>query len=125
MDYTRIEDEMPDDIDAGLDKQYYKIRDVAEMLDVAPSALRYWEREFPEIKPRRSATNQRYYTPSDIKTLRIIQYLVKVKGMRVEAAREEMARNRKNVSRRVEAIELLTRTRDELQEILAGLTKRR
>lgn len=109
----------------GLDKIYYKIRDVARMLDVAPSALRYWEAEFEGLKPRRSGTNQRYYTPDDIRLLRIIKYLVKTKGLRVEAAKEELAKNRSNVSRRLEAVELLQRTRSELKQLLDSLNKRR
>lgn len=116
-----------DDIDYldELDKKYYKIRDVSVLLDVAPSTLRYWESEFPEIQPRRSNSNQRYYRPEDIKVLRMIHYLVKVKGLRIEAAKEELSKNRTNVSRRLEVIELLTDTRDELQEILSALNKRR
>lgn len=108
-----------------LDKQYYKIRDVAELLGVNTSTLRYWESEFPEITPRRSRTNQRYYRPEDIKTIRMIHYLVKVKGLRIEAAKEEIASNRKNISRRLEVIELLTNTRNELKEMLNALGKRR
>ncbi|MDE7495282.1 MAG: MerR family transcriptional regulator, partial [Muribaculaceae bacterium] len=45
------------------DKLYYKIKDVAEMLDIPATTLRYWEKEFPECSPRRSSTNIRYYTP--------------------------------------------------------------
>lgn len=108
-----------------LDKQYYKIRDVAELLGVNTSTLRYWESEFPEITPRRSRTNQRYYRPEDIKTIRMIHYLVKVKGLRIDAAKEEIASNRKNISRRLEVIELLTNTRNELKEMLNALGKRR
>ena len=108
-----------------LDKQYYKIRDVAELLGVNTSTLRFWESEFPEITPRRSRTNQRYYRPEDIKTIRMIHYLVKVKGLRIEAAKEEIASNRKNISRRLEVIELLTNTRNELKEMLNALGKRR
>ena len=108
-----------------LDKQYYKIRDVAELLGVNTSTLRYWESEFPEITPRRSRTNQRYYRPEDIKTIRMIHYHVKVKGLRIEAAKEEIASNRKNISRRLEVIELLTNTRNELKEMLNALGKRR
>lgn len=106
------------------DKQYYKIRDVAELLGVPPSTLRYWESEFPEIVPKRSHTNQRYYRPDDIRTLRMIHYLVKVKGLRLDAAKEELRTNRKNISRRLKIIEILTDTRSELQEILIGLSKR-
>lgn len=107
------------------DKQFYKISDVSELLDINASTLRYWEKEFKEIKPIRSNTNQRYYRPEDIKTLRIVHYLVKVKGLRIDAAKEELARNRKNVTKRVEAIELLKETRDELREILSALDKRK
>lgn len=106
------------------DKNYYKIRDVSEILGVNASTLRYWEDEFPELRPHRSRTNQRYYRPDDIKILRIIHYLVKVKGLRIEAAKEELARNRKNISKKVDAIELLKETRSSLQEILIALNKR-
>ena len=104
---------------------FYKIRDVAEMLHVSPSTLRYWEQEFPDCAPRRSATNQRYYTPENIRTLEKIRFLVKEKGLRIEAAREELRTNASNVSRRFEAIKILEETRDELKEMLQALSKRR
>lgn len=107
------------------DKKYYKIKDVAVLLGVPASTLRYWEQEFPEIKPRRSRTNLRYYTPEDIKILQMISYLVKVKGLRIEAAKEELRNNKGNVSRRLEIIEMLTDTRDRLKEILSALNKRK
>lgn len=108
-----------------LSKKYYKIGDVAELLDVSQATLRYWESEFPEIEPRRSSSNRRYYTPEDIELLRTIYYLVKVKGLRVEAAKEQMRLNRKNISKRMEIIGELTDVRDELELILKSLEKRR
>lgn len=108
-----------------LDKQFYKIRDVSELLGVPTSTLRYWESEFPEIMPKRSRSNQRYYRPDDIRILRMIHYLVKVKGLRIEAAKEELRSNRKNVSRRLEIIDLLTETKECLNEILGALNKRK
>jgi DNA-binding transcriptional MerR regulator len=108
-----------------LDKQFYKIRDVSELLGVPTSTLRYWESEFPEIMPKRSRSNQRYYRPDDIRILRMIHYLVKVKGLRIEAAKEELRSNRKNVSRRLEIIDLLTETKESLNEILGALNKRK
>lgn len=108
-----------------LTKKYYKIRDVAELLDVSEPTLRYWEREFPDIKPMRSTSNQRYYTPEDIETLRIIYYLVKVRGLKIEAAREQMRLNRSNISKRMEIVDKLLDVRDELQMILSGLEKRK
>lgn len=109
----------------NLEKKYYKIKDVSEILGVPTSALRYWEKEFPECAPRRSSTNIRYYTSKDIETLRIINYLLKVKGLKIEAAQEQMRSNRSNISQRVDIIEKLTKTRDELQMMLNSLSKRR
>lgn len=108
-----------------LDKKYYKIKDVAEMLNISASTLRYWEQEFPECSPRRSATNIRYYRPQDIDTLKLIHYLLKVKGLKIEAAREQLKANRSNVSNRVKIIDMLTETRNELDGMLRALTRRK
>lgn len=108
-----------------LTKKYYKIKDVAEILNVSQPTLRYWEMEFPEIKPMRSTSNQRYYTPDDVATLRMIYFLVKVKGLKIEAAKEQMRLNNKNISRRLEVIDKLNDVRDELEMILRSLEKRR
>lgn len=108
----------------ALTKKYYKIKDVAEILDVSQPTLRYWEAEFPELKPMRGTSNQRYYTPDDIETLRIIHYLVKVRGLRIEAAKEQMRLNSKNVSKRMEIIDALSDVRDQLQLMLGALDKR-
>lgn len=107
------------------DKKYYKIKDVSELLGVPTSSLRYWEKEFPECAPRRSNTNIRYYTPKDIETLKMINYLLKVKGLKIEAAKEQMRSNRKNISKRVDIIESLTETRNELEKLLSALHKRK
>lgn len=107
------------------DKLYYKIKDVSEMLDIPQTTLRFWEKEFPECSPRRSSTNIRYYTIADIEKLKIIRYLLKDEGLRIEAARERLRQSADNVSRRVEMISKLERVRDELQGMLSALTKRR
>ncbi len=109
----------------NLTKSFYKINDVSDMLDVSPSTLRYWEREFPECAPTRSSTNIRYYTPENIEKLRLIHYLLKTKGMKIEAARRQLQANKANISRRLDIIDKLTEVRDELSEMLAALTKRR
>jgi len=112
---------MPSD----LTKKYYKIKDVAEILNVSQPTLRYWESEFPEVRPLRSTSNQRYYTPDDIETLRIIYYLVKVRGLKIEAAKEQMRLNRTNITKRMDIIDKLSDVRDELEMILKSLEKRR
>lgn len=109
----------------NLNKQYYKIKEVAEMLDVPQSTLRFWEKEFPAISPRRSGTNIRYYRPEDIETLRIIHFLVKVKGLKIDAAKAQMKTNKHNVSKRMEIIDRLTSVRNDLSNLLVALGDRK
>lgn len=106
-------------------KKYYKIKDVSEMLDIPTSTIRFWEKEFEELTPRRSKTNIRYYTPADVETLRLINYLTRIRGLRLEAAREQLATNAANVSKRVELISRLKEVREELEALKAALVKRR
>lgn len=106
------------------EKLYFKIKEVAEMLDVPQSTLRFWEKEFPECAPRRSKTNIRYYSQSNIEKLKMIRYLIKDEGLRIEAARERLRINSDNVSHRLEVIHKLEKVREELQEMLSALVKR-
>lgn len=108
-----------------LTKRYYKIKEVSELLNVNQSTLRFWESEFPEIKPMRSETNRRYYTPSDIETLRIIKFLLKDKGLKIESAKEQLHLNRHNVTKRMKIIDDLINVKEELNLILKGLAKRK
>ena len=108
-----------------LTKKYYKIRDVAEILNVSEPTLRYWEQEFPELKPMRSPSNLRFYTPDDIQILRIIYYLVKVRGLKIEAAKEQMRLNSRNITKRMDIINKLQDVKDELKLMLGALEKRR
>ena len=91
-----------------LEKKYYKIREVAEMLGLPPSTLRFWENN----------GGTRFYTPSDVEKLRMVFYLVKEKGLKIEAAQEQIRHNHSNVSRRSQAIERLRSIRATLQSLL-------
>lgn len=108
-----------------LSKKFYKIKDVSEILNVPQTTLRYWEKEFPEFAPKRTPKNIRIYTPDNIQTLRIIHYLLKVKGLKTAAAKEQIRINRKNVERRIEIIDRLTDLRNELSLMLRVLDKRK
>lgn len=108
-----------------LGKKYYKIRDVADMLGVPQTTLRYWEREFCEIEPTRTIRGQRQYSPSDIETLRIIHYLLKTRGLKMDAAKRQMEINRDNISKRIKVLRELGEIRDELSSMLGALGKRR
>lgn len=104
-----------------LDKKFYKIGDVASILDIPMSTLRYWESQFTIIKPRRNAKNIRFYTPNDIEIIRKVYYLVKEKGLKLDAAQEQIRHNRDGVDKRFEVIERLKTIKHDLQELQAAL----
>ena len=108
-----------------LNKKYYRIGDVADFLGIPQATIRYWELEFPEVSPSRTPTGIRQYTPSDIETLRIIHYLIKIKGLKVEAAKAQLKINRDNISKKLKVINELYDIRSELEVMLKSLSKRR
>lgn len=107
-----------------LDKKYYKIAEVAEMIGVPASTLRFWEKEFPQVKPVRNAGGSRFYTPANVETLRMIYFLVRERGLRIEAAREALAANRSGVLRHADAVRRLREVRSRLTGLLDALTRR-
>ena len=106
-----------------LEKKYYRIREVADILGLPQSTLRFWENEFTIIKPKRNEKNRRLYTSADIEIIRLVYYLVKEKGMKLDAAQAEIRRNRSNVSKRVEVIDRLRSIRETLVNIKKGIEK--
>lgn len=107
----------------SLDKKYYRIREVADILNIPASTLRFWENQFTIINPKRTDTNRRLYSPSDIETIRLVYYLVKEKGMKLEAAQAEIRRNRSNVSKRIEVIDRLRAIRAEIVRMKSEIDK--
>ena len=71
-------------------KLYYSISEVAKMFDVNESLLRFWEKEFPIIKPKKNAKGTRQYRKEDIENIRLIYHLVKEKGMTLLGARQKL-----------------------------------
>ena len=108
-----------------LEKKFYKIKEVAEMLEIPASTLRFWATKFTVINPRRNQGGTRFYSPDDIEKLRMIHFLVKEKGLKLEAAEEQLRSNMSGVSKRHKALERLRGVRDKLNELLVSLNKMR
>lgn len=104
-----------------LEKKYYRIREVAELVGLPPSTLRFWESQFTVIKPKRNDKGTRFYTPSDIEKIRMVAYLVKEKGLKLEAAEQQIRHNHSGVSKRADAVERLKQIRGKLKELLTAL----
>ena len=98
-------------------KLYYSIAEVSKMLNVACSQLRYWESEFPHIRPKTNARGVRRYTEANIEDLKLIYNLIKVRGFRISAARKIVYAKRGEASNKQKLIERLIFVRDELQEL--------
>ena len=97
-------------------KLYYSIKEVAEMFDLNESTLRYWEQEFPFLKPKVSGPSKvRQYQEKDIEQIRLIHNLVKNRGFKISAARKILTQNRKGAETKADALECLIAVRDELQ----------
>ena len=112
-----------EDIENDLGKKYYRISDVAAILGIPASTLRFWESEFTIIKPKRTGHNIRLYTANDVECIRLVHYLVKEKGMKLDAAQAEIKRNRRNVSQRINVIDRLKEIRARLVEMQKALNK--
>ncbi|MBP5688725.1 MAG: MerR family transcriptional regulator [Muribaculaceae bacterium] len=100
-----------------MSKKFYKIGDVAEILNIPTSTLRFWEKEFTVIKPKRNTKNIRVYTAKDIETIKMIYYLVKEKGLKLDAAQAMIKRNRDGISKQFEVVERLKQMRAQLIEL--------
>ena len=99
-------------------KLYYNIGEVAKMFGVNESTLRYWEQEFPYLKPKTSGPAKiRQYQEKDIEQVRAIHNLVKVRGFKLAAAKKILTQNRKGVDRKADALEALIGVRNELQTL--------
>lgn len=95
-------------------KLYYSIGEVAEMFGVNESLLRFWEREFPQLNPKKAGRGIRQYRKEDIETLKLIYYLVKERGMTLPGARQRMKDRRESTLRNFETVERLKAIREEL-----------
>ena len=95
-------------------KLFYSISEVAEMFDVNESTLRFWEKEFPALSPKKAGRGIRQYQQKDIDLIKLIHHLVKEEGMTLPGARQRLTVNKDNTDKKVEVIARLKQLRTEL-----------
>ena len=96
-------------------KRYYSIKEVAEMLNVSESLLRFWEKEIPLLKPKTTGNNIRQYSEKDIENVKAVYNLVKVRGFKLQAARKMLRENKQGVDKNARVMERLIRVKEELK----------
>jgi len=105
-----------------VDKLFYTIGEVADILGENTSLVRFWAQKFPEyIKPARNKKGNRLFTAEDLSNFKIIHYLVKERGMTLEGAAKRMKDNKTGVDRRVDVIASLNNIKTILLEIAESL----
>ncbi len=101
-----------------MDKMYYTIGEVAQLLNESTSLVRFWSTSFDHfIKPVRNKKGNRLFTAEDVATFKTIYHLVKERGMTLEGAKKQMHDNKEGVDRTVDVIDSLNRIKDQLTEL--------
>lgn len=103
------------------DKRYFTIGEVAFLCAVKPHVLRYWEQEFPQIKPVKRRGNRRYYQLEDVLMIRQIRVLLYENGYTIEGARAQLSSNPEDVSKVVHADAMVKKMIADLEAILQKL----
>lgn len=101
------------------DKRYFRIGEASRIIEVEPYVLRYWESEFPQIRPRRADSNQRTYQKKDLEALLEVKRLLYDEKMTIEGARKRL-REKKGKKYKVDA-PFLENLKADLQDILKVL----
>ncbi|MBQ7017576.1 MAG: MerR family transcriptional regulator [Bacteroidales bacterium] len=105
-----------------VEKLYYTIGEVSEILGENASLVRFWAGKFPDfIKPARNKKGNRLFTARDLANFKVIYYLVKERGMTLEGAAKRMKDNITGEDKRVEVISMLTSIKEKLQNISRAL----
>ena len=106
-----------------MEKLFYSISEVAEMFSVNQSNLRFWEKEFKQLKPKRNDKGTRFYTPEDIQVIKQIIYLVNEQKLTLDGARRKLNQKKDVIAKQQEVVERLKRIKEELIGISSALSK--
>ncbi|HQK97568.1 MAG TPA: MerR family transcriptional regulator [Bacteroidia bacterium] len=105
------------DFDKETEKLYYTIGEVADMFAVNSSLIRFWEKEFEVLKPKKNKKGNRLFTAEDLSNLKLIFHLVKERGYTLEGAKKKLNENKENIEEQVQIKETLVRMRQFLSEL--------
>ncbi len=100
-----------------MEKLYYSIGEMSEMLNVNTSTIRYWEKEFDILKPKKNNKGNRLFTSVDVENLKTIYHLLKEKGMTLKGAKLKLKNNPESVLRETEVVERLQSIKNMLIEL--------
>ncbi|MGC9355386.1 MAG: MerR family transcriptional regulator [Mariniphaga sp.] len=100
-----------------IEKVFFSIGEVAEMVGVTPSSIRYWESSFEELSPQKSSKGTRLFSKEDVETVKFIHHLVKERGMTVKGVQQKLKGNRQESIDNWEIVKRLQKVKEELMAI--------
>lgn len=103
------------------EKRYFTISEVSYLCAVKPYVLRYWEQEFPQLKPIKRRGNRRYYQQHDILLVRQIKKFLYEEGFTIEGARAQLANSSNTISQSVKMNAMVKKVIAELESVLQNL----
>ena len=98
----------------SIKKVYYSIGEVADLFNVNKSLIRFWEKEFSIIRPKKNKKGNRFFTKKDIENFKIIFHLVKERGYTLAGAKKKLRENKNDTIRNIEIVNELKKIRDQL-----------
>jgi DNA-binding transcriptional MerR regulator len=104
-----------------IEKLYYSIGEVADMFKVNTSLIRYWEKEFDIIKPKKNKKGNRFFTQADIENFHLIFHLVKERGMTLKGAKQKLKENKEDTENNFIVVTRLQEIKNLLLEIKDAL----
>ena len=96
---------------------YYTMGEVSKLFNVNASLIRFWEKEFDIIKPKKNKKGNRLFTPDDIENFRMIHHLVKERGYTLQGAKNKIKGNKDDTAKNVELVTSLNKVRSFLLEL--------
>jgi len=105
-----------------MEKLFYSISEVAAIFNVNQSNLRFWEKEFKQLSPKRNAKGTRFYSPEDIQIIKQIIYLVSEQKLTLDGAKRKLSQKKDVVAKQQEVVERLKAIRKELIGISNALS---
>lgn len=106
-----------------MEKMYYSISEVSNLTGLSQSNLRFWEKEFKHLKPKRNDKGTRFYTKEDIETIKQIAFLVNEQKLTLDGAKRRLGQKKDTVAKQQQLVERLKRIRQELKGISNELSK--
>ncbi len=100
-----------------IEKVLFTIGEVAQMMDVETTVIRYWENQFEALKPKKNKKGNRLFTKEDIETVKLIRHLVKERGLTIKGAKLKLKENPEGTTHDFEIVKKLQAIKQELVEI--------